>query len=256
MALRAAATRSSSGAESVPTRPSSTSCRRAIAARARWPQTKDTRVPTLYLSSAVTTTTPTSAVVRGWVPPQGWRSKPSASTIRTSSRTPSGGRRPWARASAAERVEIRTGRASHTISLARRSAARAWSAVTGRSRSMVVTSAPRWKAIVSARAVSTKAFESRCCPWCCCTWSRRRVGVHHAAHAALRPAAGRARGGRPPRPRAPRRRARRRACPCPRAGRRSPRRTRCGRGRRRAVPRARDAPSPRRSNSRRAGSEA
>jgi len=44
-----------------------------------------------------------------------------------------------------------------------------------RSTSIEQASAPRWKLTVRAPATSTSARESRCCPWCCCRWSRRRA---------------------------------------------------------------------------------
>ena len=116
-ARRATAAGSSArGADAVERTRSSTCWRSANASSARWPQTKLTRVPPLYFSVPVTSTTPTAAVLRGWVPPQGWRSsfdlhQPDALPAS------SGAWVPRRRASSRSTVRVRTGRASQTIAL-------------------------------------------------------------------------------------------------------------------------------------------
>ena len=113
------------------------------------PVAADERDPgaALVALGPVTTMTPTSAVERGWVPPQGWRSKPSASTRRTSSSTPSGGRAPRARASSArDRADGHRPRLPDDLVGAGLGRARPGPRSTGRARSMVVTSAPEVEA--------------------------------------------------------------------------------------------------------------
>src|SRR4029450_10130927 len=121
-------------AEKAPLPRSSTARRSRAASSARRPQTKRTRLPPLYRSWPSTTAPPTSDVRRGWVPLQACRSKPSASTTRTSSPASSGTRTPRRAASSRARLCTATGRPSQTTSFARDSAARTCAASRARAR--------------------------------------------------------------------------------------------------------------------------
>ena len=165
-------------------------------------------------------------------------------------RRPRAARRPWARASAAESVVTRTGRASQTISFARPlGRARLVGASTGRSRSIVVDLA----AEVEGDRLGAGHLDEGPREQVLAVVLLHVVAAPLGVDAAVHPLAGQravehVEDVRPVLER-PRRRARRRACRCPRAGRRSRRRRRCGRGRRRAGPRAR-AGRPRRRRTR------